>query len=141
MYSVQLRAILPVDAVAVAALVTLHLLRLPRHVLALVTAGAHEMRLGHHAPRLRAILADLHVILGNPHFYLVHVQHDPRLPVLLDDAVPAAPAQSFLLGAVAAAPGPSHVSHSITPAPRLSLPARARGLPPAGPPSTSFPRT
>src|SRR2546429_4483781 len=109
--------------------------------LSLVTAGAHEMRLMHHAPGLGSILPGFDLLRGNAHFDLVHVEHDPGLAGLFDDAVPRAAPQAFPFGAFAAAPSPPHIGHALTPVPRASLPARARGLPPAGRPDTSFPRT
>src|SRR2546422_2281746 len=132
--------ILPIHGEFVAALDAFHVFGLSRYVLSLVTAGAHEMRLMHHAPGLRSILPDFYVVRGNAHFDLVHVHHDPGLAGLFDDAVPRAAPQPFLLGALAAAPTPSHIGHALTPVPRASLPARARGLPPAGRPDTWFPR-
>src|SRR5439155_8219749 len=133
--------ILPIHGEIVAALDAFHVFGLSRYVLSLVTARAHEMRLMHHAPGLRSILPDFYVARGNAHFDLVHVHHDPRLAGLFDDAVPRAAPQAFLLGALTAAPTPSHIGHALTPVPRASLPARARGLPPAGRPDISFPRT
>src|SRR2546430_12123421 len=65
----ELRPILPVHGEAVAALVALHFLGLPRHVLALVTAGAYEMGFVHDAPRLWAVLADVHAVLGHADFH------------------------------------------------------------------------
>src|SRR5712692_1861735 len=110
---ITLRSILPVHAEAVAALVALHLFGLSRDVLSLVTPGAHEMRLVHYAPRLRSIFPDVDGVLGNAHFNLVHVQHDPRLAGLFDDAVPRASPQALLLGALTAAPGPSEFGHGL----------------------------
>src|SRR6266545_1295704 len=110
---ITLCSILPIHAEGVAALDALHVFGLSRYVLTLVTAGAHEMRLVHHAPGLRPLLPDVDVVLGNAHFDLVHVQHDPGLSGLFDDAVPRATPQAFLFGAVTPAPSPSHVGHSL----------------------------
>src|SRR5438034_11764923 len=101
-----LRPILPVHAEAVAALDTFHVFGLSRYVLSLVTAGAHEMRLMHHAPGLRSILPGFDLLRGNAHFDLVHGEHDPRLAVLFHDAVPRAAPQAFLFGAFGSAPIP-----------------------------------
>src|SRR5439155_777335 len=86
---------------------------LPRYVLPLVTAGAHEVGLMHSAPGLRPLLPDVHVLFGNAHLDLVHVQHDPGLSRLFDDAVPRASPQSFLFGACTAAPSPTDVGHDL----------------------------
>src|SRR2546426_8248517 len=110
---ITLRPILPVHAEAVAALVALHLFGLSRDVLSLVTAGAHEMRLVHYAPGLRSIFPDVEGVLGNAHFDLVHVQHDPRLAGLFDDAVPRASPQALVLGALTPAPSPSEFGHGL----------------------------
>src|SRR3989454_12090818 len=110
---ITLRPILPVHAEAVAALVALHLFGLSRDVLSLVTAGAHEMRLVHYAPGLRSIFPDVEGVLGNAHFDLVHIQHDPRLAGLFDDAVPRASPQALVLGALTPAPSPSEFGHGL----------------------------
>src|SRR5437867_10777102 len=107
------RVILPVHAEAVAALDAFHVFGLPRYVLSLVTAGAHKMWLVHHAPGLRPILPDVDILLGNAHFDLVHVQHDPGLAGLFDDAVPRAAPKALFFGAVTTAPGPSDVGHDL----------------------------
>src|SRR2546427_11707852 len=99
------------------------------------------MRLMHHAPGLRSILADFYLVLGNAHFDLVHVHHDPGLAGLFDAAVPRAAPQAFLLGALAAAPRPSHIGPALTPVPRAPLPAPPLVLPPPGPPHPALPRT
>src|SRR5438876_5605297 len=98
------RVILPVHAETVAALDAFHVFGLSRYVLSLVTAGAHEMGLMHHAPGLRPILPGVHILPGNAHFDQVYVQHDPGLAGCFDDSVPRVPARAFLFGAVAATP-------------------------------------
>src|SRR6058998_1842191 len=102
-----LRPILPVDRIAIPTFEAFHFLGLSGDVLPLVAAGANEMGLVHHAPSLRPIPADLDVLLGHPHFHLMHVEHDPRLAGLFDDAVPRTAPQALLFCAVAAAAGPS----------------------------------
>src|SRR3989442_2643622 len=102
------RVILPVHAEAVAALDAFHVFGLSRYVLSLVTAGAHEMGLMHHAPDLRPILPGVHILPGNAHFDQVHVQHDPDVAGFLDDSVPRAAPKAFLFVTVPAAPGPFH---------------------------------
>src|SRR5438128_3966236 len=105
--------ILPVHTEAVAAFDAFHVFGLPRYVLPLVTAGAHEVGLMHYAPGLRPVLPDVHVLPGNAHFDLVHVQHDPGFSRLFDDAVPRASPQTFLFGACTAAPSPTDVGHDL----------------------------
>src|SRR5216117_2970153 len=109
----ELRAIRPVHCVCVAALEELHLLRLARRVLALVAPRTDEMRLVDDAPGLGAIFPHLEVVFGDPYFDLVDVEDHPRLAGVLHDAVPRAAAEAFLLGPIAAAPGPSDVGHSL----------------------------
>jgi len=133
--------ILPVHAEAVAALDAFHIFGLSRYVLTLVTPGAHEMGLVHYAPGLRSIFPDFEIVLGNAHFDLgarpirstacralrrrgtTRLAAGPR-------SRPAHPAR-----------GPIRIRPWLTPFPRGCLPARARGLPPAGRPDTSFLRT
>src|SRR5207247_9111821 len=95
------RVILPVHAETVAALDAFHVFGLSRYVLSLVTAGAHEMGLMHHAPGLRPILPGLHTLPGNAHFDQVHVPHDPGLAGLCAASAPRPPAQAFLFAPVA----------------------------------------
>src|SRR3989454_12219697 len=107
------RPIGPIHAEAVAALVTLYVLGLPRHILALVAPRAHEMRLVHHAPGLGPVLAHVDIAPGHSHLDLVHVQHDPFLAVVFHDPVPRPPPQAFLFRAGAVAPSPSDVGHAL----------------------------
>src|SRR5207244_11572363 len=105
--------ILPIHGEIVAALDAFHVFGLSRYVLSLVTAGAHEMRLMHHAPGLRSILPGFDLLRGNPHFDLVPVEPDPRLAGLFHDAVPRAAPQAFLFRPFPAAPSPPHIGHAL----------------------------
>src|SRR3989454_5662803 len=109
----ELRAVRPVHRIRVAALEALHLLRLARRVLALVAPRTDEVRLVDDAPGLGPICPHLEVVFGDPYFDLVDVEDHPRLAGILHDAVPRAAAEAFFLGPIAAAPGPSHVGHSL----------------------------
>src|SRR2546425_13338884 len=137
---ITLRPILPVHAEAVAALVALHLFGLSRDVLSLDSRGTRD---------------EARALRSRPSVDLSGCRGCPWERALRPGARPTRSTACWTLrrcGTTRLAAGPpSRRAHPgsepirirpwLTPFPRGCLPARARGLPPAGRPDTSFPRT
>src|SRR5439155_1343936 len=127
-----LARVLPVDRVSPAAFVALGILATFGNDRAGVTAGTHQVRLPHDAPRVGALTADLDIALGNPNLHVVHIEHHIVLLRILDDAIPRAAPEPLPFRPIAATACPPDVSHA-------SL-VRGRESPLVAPRGTSSPR-